>query len=380
MNKSRDDFADELRGFALLGIILVNVPFLGISLNGFVRGDETSLADRIAEFAVFAFFQAKFYLLFAFLFGYSAHLMLSKPGSRGAFARRLLGLGALDILHASLLFVGDILLSYAVLGLFMLRASNWTDRRVIVAMCLALLFASAMLGLLAVAAAQPGYDDAATLEAVAAYDQRMRDGSFLQTVQARLQVWPILLLVLAVLNWGLALACFFAGLLAARRRLFADPERFSALWILCSRLGSAVGLPLSLVSAWLMAGPDSLGRVGSDARTIYGTVLGFAAAPFLSAGYVAWMVLLRRRFADSFSFFRLPGRMSLTLYIGESAVLAIIFCGWGGGLFGTLGTAWTLAIALAAWLALEVFARIWLSHFSQGPLEYLLKRVVRPTA
>jgi uncharacterized protein len=380
MSASRQDFADELRGVALLGIILVNVPFLGVSINGFARGYEISPVDRIAEFAVVAFFQAKFYLLFAFLFGYSAHLMLSKPDGRRAFGRRLLGLGVLGGLHAALFFVGDILLSYALLGLFLLRAVNWTDRRTIVAIWLALLFACAMLGLVAVAAAQPGFDDVGSIEPFAAYDRNMREGSFLQTVQARLAMWPIVLLVLGALNWGLALACFFAGLLAARRGLFAAPEQFSALWIACSRLGAAVGLPLCLVSAWLISGPGSLGSGGTDARTLYGVVLGFAGAPFLSVGYVAWMVLLRRRFVDAFSFFRLPGRMSLTLYIGESAVLAVIFCGWGGGLFGTLGTAWTLAIALAVWFALEVFARVWLSHFGQGPLEYLLKRFARPTA
>jgi len=379
MIKARQDFADELRGVALLGIILVNVPLLGVSINGFARGDGISLVDRVAEFAVVAFFQAKFYLLFAFLFGYSAHLMLSKPDGRSAFKRRLLGLGVLGPLHAALFFVGDILLSYAVLGLFMLRAANWPDRRVIVAMCLALLFASTTLGLVVVTASQPGLDDVANIEPFAAYDRSMREGSFLQTAHARLQMWPFILLVLGALNWGLALACFFAGLLAARRRLFAAPEQFAALWIACSMLGAAVGLPLSLVSAWMVSGPGSLGSGGTDARTLYGVVLGFAGAPFLSAGYVAWMVLLRRRFADAFSFFRLPGRMSLTLYIGESAVLTVIFCGWGAGLFGNLGTAWTLTIALAVWLALEVFARVWLSHFSQGPFEYLLKRFARPT-
>ncbi len=380
MTSSRDDFIDELRGVALLGIVLVNAPFLGMSINGFVRGDATSMADRIAEFAVVAFFQAKFYLLFAFLFGYSAHLTMSKPDSRRTFALRLLGLAVFGILHAALFFIGDILVSYAVLGLVLLGAVRWTDRQAAVGMCLALVFAAAALAVLAVAAGQPGFDEAASLEPFLAYDRTMSEGSFLQTVQARLRIWPTALLALSFLNWGFALACFFAGLLAARRRVFALPERFAGLWLWCSRLGVAIGLPLGVASAWLIVGPGSLGGIGVDARSVYGTVIGFAAAPFLSAGYLAWMLALRRRFAQAFAFFRLPGRMSLTLYVGESALLAAIFCGWGGGLFGTLGAAPTLSIALAVWFALEIFARIWLSRFSHGPLEFLLKGFARPAA
>jgi hypothetical protein len=69
----RETFPDELRGFALLGIVFVNAPFLGISGEGFTPEAVAAWYDRAAAFAVVAFAQAKFYLLFAFLFGYSMH-------------------------------------------------------------------------------------------------------------------------------------------------------------------------------------------------------------------------------------------------------------------------------------------------------------------
>jgi uncharacterized protein len=107
----RQEFADELRGFALLGIIFVNAPFLGISAEGFTADSVHAWYDRAAAFAVVAFAQAKFYLLFAFLFGYSMHFIVKDEGvtSVRRFRRRLLGLGLLGIAHAALLFVGDIL-------------------------------------------------------------------------------------------------------------------------------------------------------------------------------------------------------------------------------------------------------------------------------
>lgn len=69
--------------------------------------------------------------------------------------------------------------------------------------------------------------------------------------------------------------------------------------------------------------------------------------------------------------------MSLTGYIGESALLSLIFCGYGLGLFSQLGAARVMLIALAAWLVLDLFAMAWLRVFDQGPLERLLRLWVR---
>lgn len=65
--------------------------------------------------------------------------------------------------------------------------------------------------------------------------------------------------------------------------------------------------------------------------------------------------------------------MSLTGYLGESILLAAVFCGWGLGLFGRLGAFPAALIALAVWFALEVFARAWLSRFAYGSFEWLLR-------
>jgi uncharacterized protein len=67
------------------------------------------------------------------------------------------------------------------------------------------------------------------------------------------------------------------------------------------------------------------------------------------------------------------GRMSLTGYLGESIVLAAIFCGWGLGLFGVLSLTQSLFVALGVWLALELFAKQWLQIFTYGPFEWILR-------
>ncbi len=374
----RQALPDELRGFALLGIILVNAPFIGLSISGFVRPEHTSLLDRVAEFIVVALFQGKFYLLFSFLFGYSAHLILGKGGRTGAFVMRLIGLAVLGCLHALLFFVGDILLSYAFLGFFLIFAQRWSNRRLIVAAGTATGFALLWMVALALIMLDPLYADlAAEPDTFMAYDAAMKTGSFVTTVIARFEVWPDVLFALGTLNWGFALACFFLGMLAGRYRLLAAPDPQARLWRWARRLGLIIGLPLNLLSAWLVSGPGSVGGVGIDASSMIGVFIGFCAAPLLSVAYVGLFVWVRVRFSAVFALFRTAGRMSLTLYIGESVLLALLFCGWGAGLFGTLGAAAVLLAAVAVWALLEVLAKIWLRCAEQGPLEALLRRWCR---
>ena len=128
-----------------------------------------------------------------------------------------------------------------------------------------------------------------------------------------------------------------------------------------------MGLPAGITSAWLALVPEDPTGVNG----IAGVVVGFALAPALSAGYVGAIALLsHRRFM---SYAEPAGRMSLTGYLGESILLAAIFCGWGLGLFGVLSLTQALLVALGAWIALEIFGKQWLRSFAYGPFEWILR-------
>jgi uncharacterized protein len=77
-------------------------------------------------------------------------------------------------------------------------------------------------------------------------------------------------------------------------------------------------------------------------------------------------------------FVRDGGRASLTLYLSESIVLCVLFCGWGFGLFGRLGAGAVTLIAIGVYLLLELAIRLWLRHFRQGPFEWLLAQWTGP--
>ena len=116
----REAMPDQLRGIALLGIILVNI--FCFSYGSFSASQMTGAANLDSKLVVQVFVYGKFFLIFSFLFGYSANFIVGDgaPGSRRIQRRRLAALAVLGLLHGLLLFAWDILLGYAVLGFVLL--------------------------------------------------------------------------------------------------------------------------------------------------------------------------------------------------------------------------------------------------------------------
>lgn len=371
-SSARQHFPDEVRGLALMGILWVNVPYLAISAQGFDRAINGSVLDQAIEFLVAAVFQTKFYLLFSFLFGYSAHLILSRSSSWHVFARRLMGLAILGLLHAVFFFAGDILLTYALLGTTLLFANQWKDAT-LKKTSATTAFATALwiLILIAIVAGAPSnqHNDQSLYRA---FNDAAAQSDFLGLAQARLALLPTYLLIIGSLQWGYALACFFLGFQAGRHALLSEPERHEQVWRFCRLLGY-VGFPLTLAGAWLIAGPGSIGAASLQPREIMGTLLVAAAAPLVTTCYLGLLVALRARFSDLLRPFRSVGRMSLTTYLLQSVLLCLVFCGWGLGLFGQVSNAFAIMIGMGVYICLALAASLWLARFEQGPMEWLMK-------
>jgi len=342
------------------------MPFLAVSNLGLSPASVTSTLDGAVAFLIVAFALGKFYLLFSFLFGYSFTLMLrSKSGSGPShYRRRLVGLAVLGMLHAVLLFIGDILLSYAAIGAALLWFVGRRTRTALRGAFAAFITGLTLFLLLLVLAANTPFEHAGFIADPAPLDQAIRAG-FMPAVLARLDALPAALVSLAVVNWAFALSMFLLGLVAGRLGVLARPERFPKLWTHLLRVGLLFGLPCALVSGWLaLFGPSPFWNFA-------GVILGFATAPALTGAYVALAVrashtrLLRAAVP--------AGRMSLTGYLGESVLLGALFAGWGAGLFGQLSLAVTTLVTIGVWLALDGFAAWWLRRFSFGPVEWLLR-------
>jgi uncharacterized protein len=369
----RQPFPDQLRALALLGIVVVNAPFLAIGIDGFSEASTSSTLDRIFAFATTAIAEGKFYILFSFLFGYSANFIVGEGdrGSRLRWRRRMVGLAVIGLAHAVFLFVGDILFAYAILGFGLMLLFDRQDRTVLATGAASALLGVFWLGLLVlVAATSP--DDLASDPTLDSLDLALATGSFLEAAEARLEALPLLLLTLGSLQWPLAFASFCVGLVAGRHRFLADLGSRRGTFRRMAYWGLAVGLPVQLAATWLMYREGVAASTGFESMA--GLALILATAPILSAGYVGTLALLSLNRPRFLSPVQGAGRASLTIYIGESFVLATVFCGWGFGLFGRLGAAAVTGVAILTWVALVVAMHFWLGHFRQGPLETLMAR------
>jgi uncharacterized protein len=334
--------------------------------------------DRAVAFLVTMLAAGKFYVIFSFLFGYSS-LFILKDGSklnRRVYRRRLVALLLLGIAHVVFFFVGDILVTYALLGFALLLLVKRSDRALwltalivwIVAACWVL----AIAGLTAVVTVLFPEEAATDLTMFAAYDAAMADGTFWQAALERLKIYPTVIFAVIFGQGLFAFVAFCLGMLAARHQFLGRLEDFRPWLRRCAIWGLAVGLLLQFACTWFILGPGmpvglAMGPAGQVASALQLTL-----APILSAGYIGALALLAMSRPRVLAPLAPPGQASLTIYLGESVLLCVIFCGWGFGLFGTLGAAAVTGIAIACWAVLAVAMTLWLRRFSQGPLEWLV--------
>ncbi|WP_116247489.1 DUF418 domain-containing protein [Nocardiopsis sp. FIRDI 009] len=368
---------DTLRGFALLGILLVNIGYLASAYHGSGVEDPAFRAppDHGVRAFVAVFLEAKFFLLFSFLFGYSFTLQLASAERRGVgfvprFLRRLGGLFVLGAAHAVLLFPGDILTTYAVLGLVLLAARHLRPRTAVSAAVVILAVVGAAYALLALAlhaaggaGVEPGTASAAEVAAEA-----LR-GDPASVVSAHLRQLPDVLFLLVFFQAPSALAAFLLGFAAGRRRALADPLAHGRTLVRLQWLGFTVGLLGGLVYAHA-----SLTAPGG-AYQVLALGLDVVTAPLLAAAYAATVLRLSSgRFGPWLTAaLAPPGRMALTHYLGQSLVCALLFTGYGAALVGRVSPLGTVAIALALFAVQAAMSRWWLRRHPYGPVEWLLR-------
>jgi uncharacterized protein len=371
----RDTFPDVLRGFALLGIALVNIPLLAIDPALHNEGaDLTVFSNAATAFVVVAFFQAKFYLLFSFLFGYSAHYVIrDSKENRGRWVGRSIGLILLGFFHFSLLFFGDILFLYGVFGLLLL-AFYFRKAQTLKVWAWIIFGVSSLVSIGIAALTLVGEQFLAlqgkTLSDIAAGDfsRVMTTPSFFDAIGLRLELWLSAAPGGFALQGPLVFVAFLAGLLAARRNALGsgvNPRLMKklALW------GLLGGLPLQLISAYLFVN-NAVAETYSGGIWLMSLSVNFVTAPLLSAGYIGLLWLLSQKV--KLTLLSAAGRYSLTIYLSQSLIFAVLFSGWGFGLFAQLDVLPVALIAAATWLALAVLAYFAAKAGRKGPMETVL--------
>lgn len=383
----RIEHLDALRGLALLGIAIVNIGVFASPWWGLGLPDPAFDApiDRAVAFVVAMLFEMKFYLLFSFLFGYSFSLQLNAARrADSAFAprmgRRLLGLWAIGLAHALLLFHGDILSTYALMGAVLLAMHKAPEalavrraNRLIVLTALAwagLALWAAADGMIA-ADAHAGADSAAALAAQAHSALAGFTGDPGQVFDARLRELGTTAVVLAALQAPCALAMFLYGLIAGRRELLARLDRYRPLARRVRVWGLSIGLPaaavFAAVSVWAPGGALELAALALSVLT----------APLLSLAYVALAmdVFAGRSGARGAALLAPAGRMALSNYLLQSLALSLLFTGYGFGLMGRVSPAVCVLLAASVFALQLWLSRAWLRRHAYGPVEWWLRAI-----
>jgi uncharacterized protein len=375
----RDIAPDVLRGFALLGILVVNIQFMGLNSDQGARGEWTQgFANGSATFLIAALFAGKFYLLFSFLFGYSSNYVIRNDKSnRARWIKRCLVLIGFGALHFTFLWHGDIIFLYGLFGLlltfFFFRADRtlkiWSRIVFFVST-----FFIVLIGALALMAEYLLEEDLGSIT-VSSLDEILRSGSFLESIPARLEVWVLGIATGIFLQGGLAFAAFLLGVRLARANFLSSPMDKAANERLIKK-GLILGLPIQIIAAAILLQNEQSAEP-SESVYLISLFVSFVTAPLLSMFYVGLIRKLVEERPNLVLWMKPAGKMSLTIYISQSVITSLIFSPWGFGLFQDLQTWQVFVLAFAIWLLLAYLAAQWLKKFDQGPLESLMSSMTR---
>ena len=355
----RIEALDAVRGAALCGIAFGNVMWFS---GAAVAGVETRL-DAAVVFGLHVLVDGKFYGLFSLLFGVGFGLLVRRAGSRASTVvrTRLLRLGVIGGLHASLLWFGDIVSLYAVAAIplwFVHRLPTPRLLRLALGCLLAPVVITALRVLVGSDGSDPGHGPAALLPAFA-------EGGYLDVVQANA--------AFLAERWVRALASsrlirifglFTLGLVVARTVLHREhptPVPRPPAWLFAIALGSNL----------LLA---TMADVPLRPPTVAGALRDAVYVVAIPTGSLLYAMLLWRWTVRGGALVRAlaaAGRLSLTHYISQSLVFAALFYGYGLGLWGSFGAAPAMFVA-AALVTTQVLASR-LAGNRRGPLERLLR-------
>lgn len=387
--KERIELVDILRGFAIFGILLVNMAWFNSPVYLFVLDTQwwTGTADRITAWLIRFFAEGKFYSLFSFLFGLGLTLQMTRIGSRGTrfaplYRRRLFVLLLIGLAHAFLLSAGDILVAYALLGFLLLLFRNRKPKTLIIWAVICLVIPVLFMGLgfvsieLGRSISQAASIDAAFAEAAANYraltEQSLQvysQGTFAEIMTQRMKDLEFMYFGLIFYAPNI-FALFLLGMYIGRRGILQNiPPHFPFIrWILWWGLG----LGILGNSVFVIAREFSNPSVPSLLSFVSTTAIA-VGAPAFCFFYVACVIVLTQHaiWKKRLSPLAAVGRTAVSNYLFQSLVCTTLFYSYGLGLYGKVGPAVGLLLTIAIFVLQVFLSRQWLRRFQFGPVEWL---------
>lgn len=403
-SRERITALDAVRGFALLGILLMNIVAFGLYYEAYDNptsaGGATG-ANLWTWFVLHVLAEGKMRCLFSLVFGASVMLLTSRLDHRleGAdlYYRRTLWLMAFGIVHSYLLWQGEILFPYALSGLVLYPFRKMPARGLVAVAAAMVIYGAGFYvvegllkrdrieaGKVAEAKVKAGETLTAdekdalhewesmvkernpTPEALAADAAEWR-GSILQVVRARSAVVWGWVSIPFYHPWNLDILSMMLLGMAFMKLGILTAQRSDGFYLRMALAGYLVGLPVNLWRGWTIIQSNFDPVVQSYAGGLYD--VGRLSMACGHLGLVLW-ICRRSLFAPLVERLGAVGQMALTNYVMHSVVCAFLFTGYGFSLYGSLERYQLYYVVVAIWLVQLVVSPIWLKHFRFGPMEW----------
>lgn len=375
----RIQILDILRGMALMGILIVH--FVTGMHWMFASPEQKALMpfpelNAVLGPVVDFFFTDKSRTLFAFMFGISFFIQLKsaehhKKPFKKAFLWRLTILMVLGLLHAHLLFGGDILRYYAAGGLFLLLVYKWNSSALFITglfLTIGVPVITTIVSTVFEINLFAGFPEMSTVH------EAYMSPSFLDNLKINHEsaMWrynAFFLLFFAVPATGI----FLFGIWMGRRNYLQHPEKHVKLLKRFIGWGLGLGFLVQAGNLLLNAGLEQGVIKGNPVLFLIKDLFSSIATLLVALGYVCLLSLLclRPGWNRLLSFLAPAGRMTLTNYVMQSVLLWIIFYGSGFGLHLKIGPSITIFIALALCVLQLACSYYWLQYYKMGPLEWV---------
>lgn len=392
---------DAVRGFAVMGILILNIVDMGLPGYAYIdpnyAGGATG-ANWWTWAVSYVFFDGKMRGLFTMMFGASMVLIAERAAAAGESPARvhyprMISLFILGMAHAYLIWSGDILVLYSLCGMFAFVAWRWRIRRlllvaaVLLALKLAMGLSSyAYLGDLerrvasqsASVAEQAEWsefrDAAAPMPEAAQQDLVDYRGDWWTVAQARAAFTVVMQTQIAPQSIPDTFALIALGMALFRTGFFSSAWSSRTYWRIVAA-GFVIAAPLYVpIVRWIDAttfSPVTLLATEAIHLTLLRPLVSLAWASviilFIQSGRATWL-------ADRLV---ATGRMAFSNYLGASIVATTFFYGYGFGWFGYLARWQLYVVVLAIWTAMLLWSKPWLARFRYGPFEWLWRTMAR---
>ncbi|TSE03678.1 DUF418 domain-containing protein [Aquimarina algiphila] len=374
--KKRFELLDVFRGFAILGIFVVNIVIMN---STFLNQDEfskqwSSSIDQISEKILQLFFYTKFFPIFSLLFGLGISMQVLKLFDKNKFhfsffARRMFILFIFGVLHITLLWSGDVLNLYALLGVFTTLMIKRSNKSILILSSIFLFF--------------PFYD--LILEYIfnllnfkpeiylsdytgKTVNRIIKNGSYIEGIKLRLLEYlsniPMLFGFLA----PLAISMFLLGLYLGKNKIHESLDLFIEKIKKPMLVIAIVTNIYRIIFLFILPNYE----VYRTYQPIFIKLMGLSDVAM--ALFYLWVIgwfWYNTKLKSSLSVLKYAGRMALTNYIMQSFIGLILFSSIGFKLYETLSPSETLLTAISVFIFQVILSKIWLTYFQFGPLEWL---------